>query len=239
LATTRRTILIVDDIPMFRELGSVFLARSGIVLTAEDGKQGLETAHRRKPDLVIADLHMPGMDGAELCRQIKSDPELKDTPVIIMLSSDEPGDRGRAMRAGADDLLPKPLSRLSLVDAVSRFIAYDTVRGLPRVEVEQPVCVKAREEAAWGVVKNLSRGGAFVEIDHVYEPETEVALQFALPEELLEFRPSAEVVWQRPSNGMPAGVGLRFLELDGEAARLIDDFVWENAFHSRGGEGRG
>lgn len=233
----RRTILIVDDIPMFRELGSVFLARTGIVITANDGKQGLETTRRQRPDLVITDLHMPEMDGAQLCREIKADPELEDIPVIIMVGSSDPQDRGTAVRAGADDLLPKPLSRIALVDAVTRFLAYDLVRGLPRVEVEAPVCLTAGEETSFGVLRNLSRGGAFVEIERVLEPETEVELQFALPDGRLEVAPSAEVVWQRPPNGHPPGVGLRFLDFEGRAARLLDDYVWENTMSRRSGQG--
>ncbi|MGH0037717.1 MAG: response regulator [Myxococcota bacterium] len=231
---TRRTILIVDDVAMFRELGSVFLARSGTVITANDGKQGLELARMRRPDLVIADLHMPEMDGAQLCREIKADPELEDTPVIIMVGTDDPGDRGRALRAGADDLLSKPLSRIALVATVTRFLAYDTVRGLPRIDVEQPVRVTADERAGWGVLKNLSRGGAFVEIDLELEPEAEVELQFELPEALLEVSPSAQVVWNRPSNGHPSGVGLRFLEFEGRAARILDDYVWEHSLFPAG-----
>jgi uncharacterized protein (TIGR02266 family) len=234
---TRRTILIVDDVPMFRELGSVFLARSGVVITANDGKEGLDLVRRRRPDLVITDLHMPGMDGAQLCREIKNDPELSSTPVVIMVGSREPSDRGRAVRAGADDLLPKPLSRIALVDTVSRFLVYDSVRGLPRVDVEQPVCVTADETVSWGILKNLSRGGAFVEIERAIEPETEVELQFALPDGRLEVTPSAEVVWHRPPNGHPPGLGLRFLDFDARAARLLDDYVWENTFSARGGQG--
>ncbi len=72
----KRTILLADDAPMFRELGSVFLARSGRVVTAEDGHQGLEALRTEKPSVVVADLDMPRMDGAELCRRIKGSEEL-------------------------------------------------------------------------------------------------------------------------------------------------------------------
>jgi len=237
--SNRRTILIVDDVPMFRELGSVFLARSGRVLTADGGEAALELARRQRPDLVLADLGMPGMDGAELCRAIKADPLLAGTPVIVMIGSDAPADRGRAARAGADDLLRKPLSRVALVETVNRFLAYETVRGLPRVELAQPTCLRVREATSWGVMRNLSRGGAFVETEVEIEPATELELQFELPEIEAEIAPSAEVVWQRPSNGLPAGLGLRFLDVDGRVARWLDEYIWEHSFLERSEDGCG
>ena len=76
----KRKILIVDDAPMFRELESLFLARSGRVITASDGSESLDLARRELPDVVVADYSMPGMRGDALCREIKSDPDLRKTP---------------------------------------------------------------------------------------------------------------------------------------------------------------
>ena len=70
----RRTILVIDDAPMFRELQSLFLSRTARVLTAESGARGLEIARRERPDLALVDLHMPGMEGDEVCWEIKDDP---------------------------------------------------------------------------------------------------------------------------------------------------------------------
>jgi len=233
VVTQARTILVVDDVPMFRELGSVFLARTGTVVTAPGGEAALELAQRLKPDLVVTDLHMPGMDGEQLCRALKSDPVLAETPVIVMLGRGEPEERGRAVRAGADDLLQKPLSRLALVRAVDRFLRYPEVRGLPRVDVEQPAELTADDCTTAGVVRNLSRGGAFVETERRIASHREVRLRFALPRTDTRVEPSAQVIWHRPADDGPSGMGMRFVELDGATERWLEDYVWEHTLTDR------
>jgi uncharacterized protein (TIGR02266 family) len=228
-----RKILVVDDVAMFRELGALFLSRSGRVICAESGAEGLEIAQRERPNLVLADLHMPDMDGAALCRAIKNDPQLCETPVLLMIGGDDPRDRARAVRAGADDLLPKPLSRIALVEAVNRFLQYDSVRGLPRVEVTGPVAIAAPDRSASGTLRNLSRDGVFIETDSPLDPWTEVRLSFELPDTATRVEPSAVVIWQRPKNGLPAGIGLRFLELDRRSVEWLEEFVWEQCLTSR------
>lgn len=230
----RRKILIIDDVSMFRELGSLFLARTADVVTASGGMEGLELAQREKPDLIITDLHMPDLDGEALCRAIKNDPQLCETPVIIMLSTNCAPDRARAVRAGADDLLAKPLSRFALVDLVNRFVMYDEVRGLPRVSVVEPIRLCAQRYEAWGTLRNLSCGGVFVEIDDLLDPWAEVALEFSLPEIQTSMESTAQVIWQRSRNGSPSGMGLRFLEIDPRSARSLEDYVWEHALDNRG-----
>jgi CheY-like chemotaxis protein len=101
----RRCILIVDDTPLFRDLESLFLARTGRVVTARDADEGLAALRRERPDIAVIDLHMPGQSGDEMCRTIKADPELRSMPVILVMGSDRPEDHARAIRAGADDVL--------------------------------------------------------------------------------------------------------------------------------------
>jgi uncharacterized protein (TIGR02266 family) len=224
----KRTILVVDDVAMFRDLGSVFLARAGRVVTACTGEEALEVVQRERPHLVLADLHMPEMDGEALCRAIKSDPELRATPVVVMVGTDDPKDRGRAARAGADDILSKPLSRVQLLESVQRFLIYDHVQGLPRVELAEPVCISVGSFEAWGTVRNLSRGGLFIESDDTLAPCTEVDLRFELPESEATVEPTAQVIWRRESAAEPRGMGLRFLEVDGGTARRLADYVFEH-----------
>ena len=67
-AQPRRTILVVDDAPLLRELGALFLARAGRVITAASGEEALAVARLEQPDLIVADARMPGIDGVTLCR---------------------------------------------------------------------------------------------------------------------------------------------------------------------------
>jgi uncharacterized protein (TIGR02266 family) len=227
---TERKILIADDAAMFRELGSLFLARSGRVITANNGYEGLMLARRDHPNVVVADLEMPCMDGDELCRRIKADPELVHTPVILLTPGGVAEDRARAVRAGADDVIAKPISRIALIQAVNRLLRGLPLRGLARVALEAEVQIVYGQQESWGTVRNLSRGGIFVESDYAMPPATEVALEFRLPEANCSLAPTAQVIWHRPrANGLPHGMGLQFLALESAEAEAIDSFVYERA----------
>jgi uncharacterized protein (TIGR02266 family) len=226
----RPDILLVDDVAMFRELGALFLARSGRVTTAAGGIEALAVAHRNPPDLMLVDLLRPDLDGAEVCQMVKSDPDLCDIPVIMMVGHDEPRDWGRAVRAGANDVLPKPLSRAGLITAVSRLLGERDARGRPRVALNAPAELSLEGEVHDGLLHNISRGGLFVETPYSAPEQTEFCLRFELPDSHRELRPTAEVVWQRTEaqgEDMPAGLGMRFIEIDGGSVQLLDDFVLE------------
>jgi len=225
---TERKILIADDAAMFRELGSLFLARSGRVITANNGYEGLMLARREHPSVVVADLDMPCMAGDELCRRIKADPDLAQTPVILVTPGGAAEDRSRAVRAGADDVIAKPISRIALIQAVNRLLRGQPLRGLARVSLEAKVQIMHGQQKLWGTARNMSRGGIFVESDHAMPPATEVALEFRLPEAKHSLAPTAQVIWHRPpANGFAHGMGLQFLALDSAAAEEIDSFIYE------------
>src|ERR1700730_3440769 len=116
------TALVVNDQHDLLELLSQLLRRAGYhVLKAQNGLDGLETARRSHPDLVISDVSMPHMDGIELCRLIRQHEELQDTAVLLM--SGTPTDRdfvSEGFRAGADDYLELPFDPVRLVAKVSR-----------------------------------------------------------------------------------------------------------------------
>ncbi len=232
---TSRTILFVDDVSMFRELGAVFLARTGRVLTASSGEEALRIAREQRPDLILTDLDMPEMDGETLCRTIKSDPVLANTPVIILMGARDAHDHARVALAGANDVLTKPMSRLALLESVNRFLRFTKAHGRPRVDVDTPVQVQFSGFASWGVARNISRGGIFLETPARIEQSTEVQLCFTLPDTTIEVTPTAEVLWCAPPGDRPDGVGhgMRFLELDGASIRSLEAFVCEHS-HSAG-----
>lgn len=226
--SARGDILVVDDIPMMRELMALFLSRAGRVIQAAEGNGALAIARRERPAVVIADLGLPGMDGAALCRAIREDPDLEATRVVILLPDGSVGDRVAAIRAGADDVLHKPLQRTDLLSTVSRFLAVPAVRGLPRVMVNAPVTIYLPERAVRARSVNLSRGGMFVKTDLELPERSEWRLQFQLPEASESISPTAMVVWHSEKDGpLGLGCGMRFLELDGSASRTVDDFVYE------------
>ena len=230
-----RTLLVVDDVPMFRELGALFLARSGKVLTADDGEEALEIVRRERPALVLTDLHMPRMDGIALCAAIKSDPDLAATPVVVMTGSELATDHAHAVLAGADDVIPKPMCRSELPETVNRFVRFPSPRGLPRAPVDASVRIRSAAGERWGRARNVSRGGIFVEADLDLGPRSDVTLDFELPETFRRFSPTARVVWQRRGGeSTRPGIGLRFVGIDGKSTRVLAEYVHERAGGSLG-----
>ena len=103
------TILYIEDTENNRILVERALKRAGYsVLTAEEATSGLEVATRDKPDLILMDMGLPGMDGWEATRRIKADENLKHIPVIALTAHAMAGDEERALKAGCDDYDTKP-----------------------------------------------------------------------------------------------------------------------------------
>src|SRR5204863_4453405 len=96
-----KRVLICDDEPYIVESVSYVVRKAGFdVVTAEDGEQALEAAHREKPDLVFLDIMMPGISGDEVCRRLKADPSTRATHVVILTARGQEEDERRAMEMG-------------------------------------------------------------------------------------------------------------------------------------------
>ena len=108
-------ILVVDDIlANVRLLEAKLSAEYFEVVTAMNGVDALETVKRAKPDIVLLDVMMPGIDGIEVCRRLKADPATQHIPVIMVTALDQLEDRVRGLEAGADDFLTKPVNDVAL-----------------------------------------------------------------------------------------------------------------------------
>jgi len=110
------TVLVIDDEENIIELIKLGLKYEGFqVESAPDGPQGLAAAQRQNPDLIILDLMLPGMDGLEVCRRLRTNPTTRDIPILMVTAKDEVRDRVAGLDTGADDYLPKPFSFEELV----------------------------------------------------------------------------------------------------------------------------
>ncbi|HXF84176.1 MAG TPA: HD domain-containing phosphohydrolase [Anaerolineales bacterium] len=109
------TILIVDDEYAGRETLLSVLEGEGYRLeTAENGQQAIEKARQILPDVILLDVMMPGMDGFEVCRIIRHDPQLAEIPIIVLTALDDRESMLAALKAGADDFISKPFDRYEL-----------------------------------------------------------------------------------------------------------------------------
>jgi two-component system cell cycle response regulator len=112
-------VLVVDDVPANVKLLEARLSAEYFdVITATNGRDALAVCERAECDIVLLDVMMPGMDGFEVCRQIKTNPSTHHIPVVMVTALDQPSDRVRGLDAGADDFLTKPVSDVALVARV-------------------------------------------------------------------------------------------------------------------------
>lgn len=113
---TRKTIFIVEDEEDILELIRFHLAREGYnVLSAGNGEDACKAVLRKPPDLVLLDLMLPGMDGLDVCRQLKKDPDTADIPIVMVTAKGEESDIVTGLELGAEDYIVKPFSMKVLV----------------------------------------------------------------------------------------------------------------------------
>jgi len=122
---TTATIAVIEDDETIRTLLQMLLRNAGFtsVRTAERGDTGLELVRRHKPDLVLLDLMLPGLDGLSVCRRIRETPALAQTRILMLTAKSEDADIVRGLELGADDYVTKPFSRsvlLARIQAVLR-----------------------------------------------------------------------------------------------------------------------
>ena len=117
-----KTILIVEDVPLNRDLLVQLLEDRYRLLLAEDGKAALDCAAGQKPDLILMDLSLPRMDGWEATRRLKADDELARIPVIVLSARAMRGDEERARASGCDDYLTKPIDEELLFQKIARHL---------------------------------------------------------------------------------------------------------------------
>lgn len=121
-------VLVVDDVIANVKLLEARLAAEYFeVITAYSGPEALDVCGRGLCDIVLLDVMMPGMDGFEVCRQLKAVPATAHIPVIIVTALDQPSDRVAGLEAGADDFLTKPVSDISLITRVKSLVRLKTL----------------------------------------------------------------------------------------------------------------
>lgn len=119
-----KTILTVDDSRMMREMLLMVLQGAGFnVVQAEDGVEGLEVLARTKPDVIITDINMPRMDGYGVIEGVRSDPNHRATPILVLSTESSPEKKQRARDAGATGWIVKPFQADTLLDVVRRVSA--------------------------------------------------------------------------------------------------------------------
>ena len=123
---TIKTILVVEDNKLNMKLVKGLIKIGNYrMLEAIDAESGIELIREQRPDLVLMDIQLPGMDGLSATKIIKEDPELKDTPIVALTSYAMQGDKEKALAAGCTGYITKPIDTRKFLETVSQYLKDD------------------------------------------------------------------------------------------------------------------
>jgi CheY-like chemotaxis protein len=123
-------ILIIEDNEQNLYLATFLLQKSGYeVVQARSGPEGIALAARMRPDLILLDIQLPGMDGYDVARALRQDEGLKDVPIVAVTSYAMLGDRERALEAGGDAYIEKPINPETFVSEIERSLKARSLGG--------------------------------------------------------------------------------------------------------------
>ena len=121
----KEKILIVEDNPRnMRLLEMTLRAKGYTLLTATDGGEALDMAVRERPDLIIMDIQLPKVNGLAVTRKLRETPEFRHTPIIAITAYAMKGDREKAIEAGCDAYLPKPINTRELPEVIAAMLSH-------------------------------------------------------------------------------------------------------------------
>lgn len=141
---SKKLLLADDSITIQKVIGITFANEDYSLSVVDNGDAALEKARAQQPDLVLADVFMPGKNGYELCAAIKADPALQQIPVLLLAGTFEPFDEAKARKAGADGWIAKPFESQALIDRVEELLA----RPRPAAAAPAPAAVASPAAAA-------------------------------------------------------------------------------------------
>lgn len=113
-------ILVIDDEPQVTEIIDAFLTNAGHqVIVENNAEAGLKKAKNIKPDIILLDIMMPGIDGYSICNDLKNNPGTSDIPVVFLTGKDRADDMGRSFKVGGDMFIKKPFSCERLLEIIN------------------------------------------------------------------------------------------------------------------------
>ena len=117
------TVLLIEDNEQNRYLATFLLeAHNFTVITAADAAEGIGLAERARPHIILLDIQLPSMDGYAVARRLRSNPALSATPIVAVTSYAMAGDRERALAAGCNGYIEKPINPDTFVDEIARYL---------------------------------------------------------------------------------------------------------------------
>jgi CheY-like chemotaxis protein len=217
-----KKILIVDDVPEGLRTLREALAWPGIaVFEASSGRQALDVHRHERVDLIFLDLAMPGLDGVEVTRHIRADPDLRDVSIVMVADDARETTRARALKAGANDFIARPIQLSDIQLRIQRLVA---VAARKPTKLLAQVAAQGGPASFIGRIVNVSTSGLLLETDGEVDLGRDLAVTFSLPGIDTRVHAAARVVRRAPGQGA-ARWGLRFTNLDDAGRRALREYV--------------
>lgn len=229
MSDKKAKILIADDMETFLRLEKMLLERSGFdIVMAKSGGEAIKKIQQEKPDIVFLDLLMPDMNGDVVCRFVKNNKGLKQIPVVMVTTKNEPEYRERCSQAGCDDYITKPVTQRDLFEKIKKFIPVER-RGFPRVLLNVTVESTGRSMSFSDFTYDVSEGGIFVKTETPLDPGAQLELTFSLPDDEAALNVRGKVVHSHKTGtektGGHPGMGIQFINISPEAVGRIRRYV--------------
>lgn len=218
--------LLVDDVKLFIAMEKSLLNRQNLqIFTANSGPEAIIIHKKEQVDLILLDLNMPGMNGDEVCRIIRSDGSLKSTSIIMVTTSSKKEDIEICMNAGANDYITKPINATELLNKVGKYLDIQhrqNLRVLSRIEVKAQK--GNREFLSYAV--NISISGMLIESSDDINMGDRIKGSLFLPGSFHAINVEGTIV-RRVENGagkMPH-YGVKFLNITEKDMEIIEKYV--------------
>ena len=221
-------ILLVDDVRLFLEMEKAILSKRGLqIFTASSGHEAIDIHKRERVDLILCDLYMPGMDGDELCRIIRSDGTIKNVSIVMVTTSASEEDIERCTKAGANGYIAKPIKPTELLNKLNTYINV-AMRANTRVFVRLRVEGTARDssEVFIGTTLNVSSSGFLIETGYIFALGDTASFSLAIPDSAAQLYVKGEVV--RKAGGAQPKMnyyGINLIDIKEEDKQAIEAYV--------------
>ena len=213
-------ILLVDDVDLFLELERSYLEGYGYdFFTASSGEEAVRRINNVVPDMLLLDYSMPGINGDEVCRLIRENPQLEKIPILMVTAAGKPEEVQNSLNAGCDDYIAKPVNKDELCDKVSRLLGRVPRRVEERISVKLPIQLHEGGRLHVVTSKDISSSGVCLESLTPLAKNTTVEMTLESPDgEKLSLY--GKIKWSSEQPGDPCGV--YFIYPDLESKKRLD-----------------
>ncbi|MCW8859685.1 MAG: response regulator [Deltaproteobacteria bacterium] len=216
-------IMLVDDVDLFLELERSYLEGCDYdLVTASSGEETLQRLDKIAPDVLLLDYYMPGLNGDEVCRAIRQNPQWEKLPILMVTAAGKPEEVKSCLEAGCDDYVTKPVNKNELREKVQRLLGQVQRRMAERVAVKMPVQLKEGGKLHVFSAEDISTSGVYLKSATPLAENTtvEIKLETAEGEPLAIFGKI-----KRTARQADDGCGVYFIYPDQQSKKLLDQLV--------------